>query len=474
MCPVCGEATPADIGTETGEAGKPKSLESDELEEYGSRLQRAIGDSYQLGQLIGKGGFGVVYAAWDAELHREVAVKALRPDVFPTPALLERFKREARAVARLRNPNVIPIYVVGEGEDIAYMIMPRIDGESLRSVLQREKRLSITEARRVLQEVGDALRAAHSAGIIHRDIKPHNILLEGRQRRALLMDFGIAKSIDSGESELTATGMIVGTPAYMSPEQKAGMTVDARSDIYSLGVVAYQTLVGSLPSEAQLTQDSHPGSRMHGVMHVRTLRSDTPRALAAAVMGCLPRNPDERWQTVDEFLSSLSGESTSRLRLRTASVVALSGLLIGFGYWAVREFRCDIWECEAPESRSSTAATSPEEPTATPAPLEGPDSSEATPPRQPVPPTRQSQQSQTPTQRIEQFSVLVVRTVGGWARIYVDGAFRREGTSHRDTLPPGTHTLRLERPGYVTVDTTITLEASETRIVRAQMNRGNQ
>ena len=213
--------------------------------EYRGRLQRALGSGYQLRELIGRGGFGSVYAAWDVKLEREVAVKALRHDLFPTSALLERFERKAKAVAKLRHPNVLPIHFVGEGEGVTYMVMPKIEGESLRAKLTREGQLSAEEAKRIAIEAAGALQAAHDAGIIHRDVKPENILLEGELQTVQLMDFGIAKMVEGVGSGLTATGAAVGTPFYMSPEQAGGdRRIDHRSDIYSLGCVLYEMLAG--------------------------------------------------------------------------------------------------------------------------------------------------------------------------------------------------------------------------------------
>jgi serine/threonine protein kinase len=258
FCPSCGEATPTRLDPTSGVSSRSQSRTSDatvayvqtssgEHSDYQRQLQDAIGKGYEIRDVIGQGGFGVVYSAWDVELHREVAVKAMRQVIFTTPGMLERFKREARAVARLQHPNIIPIYSVGESENLAYMIMPKIIGESLKATLVREKRLGVEDSRRILIEAARALHTAHEAGIVHRDVKPENILLEGEKRRVYLMDFGIAKTLEGEDQGLTGTGMVIGTPSFMSPEQASGQTIDARSDLYSLGVVAFQMLAGRLP-----------------------------------------------------------------------------------------------------------------------------------------------------------------------------------------------------------------------------------
>ncbi len=213
---------------------------------------------YDVRGLIGRGGFAEVYAAWDPMLKREVALKVLRSEL-DAPAFRERFRREAEAVAGLRHPHIIPIHAVGEDREFAWFAMPLIHGESLRARLERSSPLPIGEARRIFTEIAEALAAAHRAGLIHRDVKPDNILLEGEERRVVLTDFGIAKALAGGQPpespersrDLTETGLIVGTPQYMSPEQAGGeRSIDARSDLYSLGVVAYLMLTGELPFPA--------------------------------------------------------------------------------------------------------------------------------------------------------------------------------------------------------------------------------
>ena len=196
-----------------------------------AELQTALGEGYRVGPRIGRGGSATIYAARDLHLGRDVAVKVLDPMV-EAPEVRERFRREARAVARLRHPNVVPIFLVSERPGLSYFVMPLIEGASLAAVLAREGPLSIEEARRVLLEAASGLEAAHRAGIVHRDIKPENVMLEGPDRRVVLMDFGIARAIDGDERKLTMDGALVGTPEYMSPEQAAAdPAVDARSDV---------------------------------------------------------------------------------------------------------------------------------------------------------------------------------------------------------------------------------------------------
>ena len=306
-CPACGVATPTEISAQTGEVRSGLTLDANEAE-YLERLQRALGENYELRQLIGRGGIGAVYAAWDVKLEREVAVKALRHDLFRTPALVERFEREARAVAKLRHPNILPIYTVGEGEGITFMVMPKIAGESLRAHLDREGQLSVDEAVRIASEAASGLQAAHDAGIVHRDIKPGNFLLEGKERRVLLMDFGIAKVAEGAEVGLTGTGTIVGTPLYMSPEQASGeRRINHRSDIYSLGCVLYEMLAGDPPfagSNMQAIIARHIGENPPSLSVVRP---DLPSDLRRWVEKALAKVPADRPLSVGEFAEFVSG-----------------------------------------------------------------------------------------------------------------------------------------------------------------------
>src|SRR6266699_3817737 len=211
----------------------------------GERLTQALGPAYSIEGEIGRGGMGVVYMARDERLKRRVAVKVLPPELAFREEIRLRFLREAETAARLSHPHIVPIHSVGEGPDgLVYFVMAYVDGESLGAKLKRRGRLPPDEARRIMLETADALGAAHALGIIHRDVKPDNILLEGSRGRVVVTDFGIAKA-------LTASAVAIGTPHYMSPEQAAGdREIDGRSDIYSLGVVAYQTLAGELPFQA--------------------------------------------------------------------------------------------------------------------------------------------------------------------------------------------------------------------------------
>ncbi len=288
-----------------------------------TRLSQALGSSYTLEGEIGRGGMGVVFNARDERLKRQVAVKVLPPDLAFREEIRLRFVREAETAARLSHPHIVPIHSVGESPDgLVYFVMAYVDGESLGAKLKRRGRLPPDESRRIMQETADALGAAHSFGIIHRDVKPDNILLEGSRGRVVVTDFGIAKALSSttGGATLTATGVAIGTPHYMSPEQAAGdREIDGRSDIYSLGVVAYQMLAGELPFQAPTV----PGILMKHITERAPLitdrRPEVPEDLAACVMRSLEKDPEDRWPTADALRRALEARSATMHKPRRSS-----------------------------------------------------------------------------------------------------------------------------------------------------------
>lgn len=322
-CYVCGTATPIGIDRATGERlvvtrsyMTPEGLKT--------ALQRAIGPGYSLGERIGAGGFAEVFRARDLRLKREIAVKVLRPDLGLTPGMLDRFRREAETVAALRHPNIVPIYDVGEAQALAFILMPFIEGESLRARMEREGAMPAAEVRRILTEAASGLAAAHDAGVIHRDIKPENIMLEGRESRALLMDFGIAKAV-GGDDEtpqtdegvapaLTSTGIIVGTPQYMSPEQACGdKSIDARTDQYSLAVVGYRMLAGTLPFEGDSTRSVLYKQLVAEPPPIETKVPGVPPGIAAAILRAMQKDPAARFPSMVEFGEALRSDSEQSL-----------------------------------------------------------------------------------------------------------------------------------------------------------------
>jgi serine/threonine-protein kinase len=297
-------------------------------------LQAALGPQYRLQRELGRGGMGVVFQATDTTLDRRVAIKVVHPELAPHESITRRFLGEARTIARLRHPNIVAIHAAGSADGLLYYVMDEIAGESLRQRLTRDGRIPVEDAARITADVASALDAAGRAGVVHRDVKPENVLLDEVSGRALLADFGIARAVAAEASgSSTGQGVAVGTPVYMSPEQAAGEEVDTRSDLYALGVVAYEMLAGSPPFQGshRVVVSKHIAERP---FPIDRLRPDTPGALAGAVMRSLEKQPSERWQTGEELRQALTGERSSwprRRRLRRALLVAVTAVAVVTG-----------------------------------------------------------------------------------------------------------------------------------------------
>ncbi len=271
------------------------------------RLQDALGGQFAVGPVLGQGGFATVFRARDRTLNRDVAVKVMDTAGAPSPSLAERFVREAQTIARLEHPNIVPIYEVGQPADLLYIVMRCVDGPSLRQLLGSAPghRLSVGDAGRVARQVADALAYAHVEGVVHRDVKPDNILLD-RRGQVLVTDFGIAKAAQAATSaQLTTEGMIIGTPQYMSPEQAAGDAVDGRSDIYSLGIVLYQMLSGAPPFDGDSSAKIIAQQLTVVPPDIRTLRPDVTPELALVLGRMLDKDPARRFQTAAEVSRAL-------------------------------------------------------------------------------------------------------------------------------------------------------------------------
>jgi hypothetical protein len=291
------------------------------LKPLAARLAEALGDAYTIEGEIGRGGMGVVYRARDERLQRRVAIKVLPPELAFQQDIRERFTREAQTAARLSHPHIVPIHSVGEGQGLVYFVMGYVDGESVAARIRRRGSLPVEEARRIMMETADALSAAHAMSVIHRDIKPDNILLEGTRGRVMVTDFGIAKAL-SGTSgaTLTGIGVAIGTPAFMSPEQAAGeRDIDGRSDLYSLGVVTYQMLTGALPFNAPSVAGILMKQITEPAPDLRVKRPDTPEDLAQAVGRCLEKDPESRWATADALRRALESRTPAGRRESAAA-----------------------------------------------------------------------------------------------------------------------------------------------------------
>ncbi len=269
-----------------------------------ARLTEALVDQYTIVREVGAGGMATVYLARDLKHDRQVALKVLRPELAAALGS-ERFPREIRFVAQFQHPHILSLYDSGERRGFLYYVMPFVEGESLADRMAREKQLPIADVVRILKEVADALAYSHARGVVHRDIKPGNVLLSGRH--AVVTDFGVAKAVSAaGGDKMTTVGMAVGTPNYMAPEQAMAQSdVDARADIYALGILGYEMLAGRLPFKADTAQGILSAHVMEAPQDVREARPGTPEPLAVAVMRCLAKAPADRWQSADDLLAQL-------------------------------------------------------------------------------------------------------------------------------------------------------------------------
>ena len=288
------------------------------MNEFEKRLKDTLSTAYEIERELGGGGMSRVFVATDRILGRKIVIKVLSPEL-TAEVNRGRFRREMQVAAQLQHPHIVPLLSAGEQDDLLYFTMPFIKGESLKTAIEKDGRMSVAEVVRVLYHVGEALEYAHEAGIVHRDIKPANILRSGSY--ALITDFGVAKALNaampSGQA-MTSTGMAIGTPAYMAPEQLAGdSAADHRIDIYAVGLLAYELLNGKSPFygttpqrilAAVLTQEPKPLSEA---------QSDVPERLSDVVMRCLSKEPDNRPATARDLLTSLEMFSNSSGEIRT-------------------------------------------------------------------------------------------------------------------------------------------------------------
>src|SRR5579884_3760005 len=337
------------------------------MSDFADHLQNALGTAYQLDRELTGGGMSRVFVATDQVLGRKVVVKVLPPEL-AAGVNRDRFRREIQVAAQLQHPHIVPLLSAGEQGDLLWYTMPYIEGESLRAAIERKREFSVREVVRIMHDVVDALAFAHARGVIHRDIKPANILTQGSH--ALVTDFGVAKALSAALpfTGMTSTGIAIGTPAYMAPEQLAGdATADHRMDIYAVGLLAYELMTGVSPFTgpspretlaAQLTRDPKP---------LADVSPAVPRTLSDLVMRCLAKDPAARPQTADEILQELDaltmpmgvtpqrgGIEAPRARGRWASIAAVAilfAVLAGVGYAVSR-----------PRPQSPSSATAPRTP----------------------------------------------------------------------------------------------------------------
>lgn len=454
FCTNCGADVRAAVST------TPASLDDAGVTKLTRMLREETAGEYEIERELAHGGMGVVYLATEIQLRRRVAIKVLPPALTFGEGAIERFRREARTAAALDHPTIIPIYRVSAGGELLWYSMKLLEGKSLDTILKERERLEFAETIAMLDQVADALDYAHQHGVIHRDVKPGNIVLDDRGR-VTVTDFGIAKEIQ--EASVSASGHLLGTPYYMSPEHYRGADISGAADQYSLGVVAFQCLGGRVPFDAATAYEVLSKHVSEPPPPLVELRPDLPPHAYSAIERALAKSPGDRFATVTAFVNSLAGRAGAlaapspapvrrgRLMKWGSGIAATAAALYG-GMTILRNGTQDAPPVSPPAAddtagrgRSTTASAGlPAEPRGPPPSVDRP--------------------TQAPA------AVLILRLSTGWARVYVNGDPRGERPVHREQLPPGTHTLRFERPGFVPLDTTLTLRAGE-NVVEIRMRR---
>jgi predicted Ser/Thr protein kinase len=468
------------------------------------RLQRAIEGKYRMDRLLGKGGMGAVFLAHDLALDREVAIKVLPPDVAQDEQVVRRFQQEAKTAAKLDHPNIIPIYRVESEGGLHYFVMKYIAGTSLEDLLEKRQPLPVPEIQRILWEAACALGHAHQRGVVHRDVKPANIMFD-HDGRVMLTDFGISKALQAATG-FTATGMIIGTPHYMAPEQGKGAPVDGRADQYSLGVVGYRMITAELPFS---------GDSVHTIIYkhiyeepplASAKRPGIPGTLTGAISRALSKDPDARYATMEDFATAvwpeqpvaapmrgrgagrprartsadapteIAGAPTTPLpaarraktgpapaprarRSRTGAVIGLVVVAAGVGGYLLLNGR------SGPESKPASPPPTPvvdtvriEDTVRVPAqPL-----SNAKPAPARRAPRTQSQPTASPPASAPEPQGLLTINADPFGEVYIDGVDVGQTPVIEYHVKPGSHAVRIERPGFKTVTENVSVATNNT------------
>lgn len=333
-CTSCGYSMPSDAQfcTKCGMAGtiSPTDAATQHIDAAGALSKDQILDAlrettlgeYEILTELGRGGMAVVYLAHDLALDRKVAIKVMSPELrLMGEQVVERFNREARTAAKLSHPSIIPIYAVRQTQDLTYFVMKFIQGRSLESVMREEERLPTDVVQTILSQVGSALDYADRNGVIHRDVKPGNVMLD-EEGWAVVTDFGIAKAVEA--EGLTMTGAAIGTPSYMSPEQCSGLDITGAADQYSLGVVAYEMLSGKLPFEGESAMTVMYRHTHEPPPPISSVWPECPPDLADAVMRMLEKKPENRWPSVEaavEAIAAIRSVNESAVRTQMITMV---------------------------------------------------------------------------------------------------------------------------------------------------------
>jgi eukaryotic-like serine/threonine-protein kinase len=507
FCRACGEpADPAATAVTRAMTGDEETqAPRSPMELY---LTEALGTRYRVEGLLGRGGMGAVYRATDTMLDRQVAIKVLPPELAHDEGFASRFEREARTAAKLDHPGIIPIYSVEHTRDISFFIMKFVRGRGLDRIIVEDAPLALDFCQRVVWESACALGHAHQRGVVHRDIKPANVLLD-EEGRVLITDFGIAKATEAAGTQLTATGQVIGTPHYMSPEQAQGLPVSGASDQYSLAMAGYHMLTGKPPFATE---------SLHAIIYkqifeqppsLREGRPDIPEPLAVAIERALAKDPAQRFPTMEAFATAVWPErpvrpaspappaplrvssgvpvtpttapprpSPRRRPLRTVAGIAIAAAIGGSGlFWlgtrgrsatpggattAIPESAAvapgSLAVRDAPPSDASRAPARPSvgdpAPPVTAARESAPPA--AAPPRETAPPAAPPPRAETPAVG---YLTIDARPFG---RVFVDGVEIQDTPLVRHAVAPGAHIVEIRREGYRTVVDTVDVAAGGT------------
>jgi eukaryotic-like serine/threonine-protein kinase len=280
-----------------------------------------FGPRYRIESVLGRGGMGAVYKAYDKDLDRIVALKLVRPDLTSDPEVMQRFKQELLLSSKISHKNVLRIHDLGDVNGVKFISMAYIEGEDLHRILEKRRRLPADNAIDIGRQLCAALQAAHAEGVVHRDLKPQNVLID-QAGTAYVSDFGLAKSLEAGAAMMTRTGELLGTPLYMSPEQAEGKRTDHRSDLYALGLILYEMVTGEVPFSGESMFQVMYQRIKQDPKNPRLLNPDLPNSLVHVIMRCLERDPDRRYQSAQEVLRDLDAPHTpfSLRRVRISMV----------------------------------------------------------------------------------------------------------------------------------------------------------
>jgi predicted Ser/Thr protein kinase len=503
FCPACG----SDSSDPGGTAARTGGTQTDTLLE---QLRVRVEGRYHVEKVLGRGGMGVVFLANETSLARPVAIKVLPAELSHDEKFVQRFEHEARTAAQLDHPNIIPIYAVEGIGDLYFFVMKYITGRALDEILEAGE-MPVQHTQRILWESACALGHAHTRGIVHRDIKPANVMIDDAGR-TMLTDFGISKALQSA-SQFTATGQVIGTPHYMSPEQAKGLEVDGRSDQYSLAVVGYRMLSGRLPFQDDSVHTVIYKHIFEDPPSLRDLCPDAPEYVIAALNKALTKEPADRFATMEEFATAVlpthpvtattsSGSllATARASLDAATEITTSGggtgrkrrglallatlIVLGGGAGGAYWYLSTTGQLDALLGRGGDPATAlvatPVEDSATTAAGQDTaavDTAAATPPPQQAEPEPVRTQT-TPPRQTQQQRPAPPRT--GWLTIdatpfgtvWIDGVEIGDTPVVRRELQPGRHIIEVRREGYRTIVDTVTITSQNELRLSKTLIRG--